>query len=877
MSDNNSPEDTTPLSVQTVDSKGKAPKRRVATITAAWSSYTKARNANMKRDQRFADIAGIYAGFPPTPPITQERNGMADMPNINTKQFQAKVDTYRNTWMAMAAQGDGYVEVLAEHDDPMEAERRGKVLTEEVNSAIRRWDNPDFEQGNQYILETAARDTQMALFGVGISFFPDSIDFRFKMIPTRRVMLPEGTRLSMDNTSAMWIEDQMSVTDLYQKSDLPGWNKGAILRNLYEHVELTSQTSQRRFTYSEWVNQIRNNDAWLLSEFLPVRLIHMFTKEFDGTITHSTFTDLFGSGKTSEELTKEKGEDADSFIYDKKGIAKRWQQVIVPFADNAGPECDWHGVKGFGDLIFDGCHLNNLMFNRAAMGAVVANMLMFKGMSESDTQKLDQITMTQFGIMAPGLELEQVRFQADIEGALAIVGTGSQFLAENTRISPQNDKTTTGEQPTATQVTADRADRAQFSTLQIMVYRSVGLDVLFSEMYRRLAQPESKYPVAWGGGEVAKRFRDRCAKRGIPDDELMDVKCVRANRNIGSGDLSLDLMKGKELMGIATPGKGQLNARKEIVAALKGVEMVSSFVEEEEPQPGQSDVQINTENSLIQLGQAPIAYGFQEQEKHIASHMQLMAEAAQAVTQITKQGISPQEIEGAKKLSNLMAAGIAHIGQHIQLMASIPRAGNQPALYEKAVAELTKQLNNMQQLEQSLLEDIQKADVQAQPPQQSPEMMKAQQDMQIKQAQAQQDMELKDKAHHAKLGNLAVTTQARTQMKVEDHQLSSQFKDKEKRQQLFHQQAQNAQGLTIKEGQSAQDEAHREIDMHHGLITESAAHAQALDHAEKEHELSKRHARSEHKQEKEESKQTFKRELSHAKKIAKEKPKPNNK
>lgn len=816
----------------------------------------------MKRDQRFADIAGIYAGLPPTPPSTQEANGQSDMPNINTKQFQAKVDTYRSTWMAIAAQGDGYVEIMAEHDDPMEAERRGKVLTEEMNSAIRRWDNPDFEQGNQYILETAARDTQMGLFGIGIAFFPDSIDFRFKVIPTRRVLLPEGTRLSLDNCSAIWIEDQISVTDLYDKCGKTGWNDKAILRNLYEHVELTSQTSQRRFTYSEWVNQIRNNDAWLLSEFLPIRLIHMFTKEFDGTVTQCTFTDLFGTGRADNT---EKDQDANSFIYERINTAKRWQQVLIPFADNAGPENDWHGVKGFGDLIFDGCHLNNLMFNRGATGAVLTNMLMFKGMSESDTQKLDQITLTNLGIMAPGLEMEQQRFQADIEGALQIVGMGSQLIAENTRISPQNDKTTTGDQPTATQVAADRADRAQFSTLQIMVYRSVGLDVLFSEMYRRLAQPASKYPESWGGGEVAKRFRDRCKKRGIPEGELMDVKCVRANRNIGSGDLSLDLMKGKELMGVATPGKGQLNARKEIVAALKGVEMVSAFVEEEQPQPGQEEVQIDNENNLIHLGQVPIAYGFQDQPKHVASHMQLLGQASQVVPQLLQQGINPQNLDGAKKLNNLMDAGIQHVGQHVQLMASIPRAGNQPALYEQMVAAITKQLNNLQQLSKSLADDIQKGDVQQQP-QQSPEMMKAQQDMQIKQAQAQQDMALKDQAHKAKLGNLAVTTQARTHMKVSDHQMTQMQKDAQKRQELLHNQAQGTQDMTIESAKAQQEMAIKQAEAKTKIETGAVETAQELQHEQLSHE-----------QEQEQAAERHAEELKLAKKKAAIKPKPKSK
>jgi len=760
--------ETSPLSIQTVSSDGKAPKRRMATSTAAFAAYIQMRQANMRRDARFGDIAGIYAGLPPTPPNVNERNGMADLPNINTKQFQAKVNTYTSTWTASNSQGDGFVEIAAENDDPMEAERRSKVLTEEVNRCIRLWDNPDFECGSQYVLESAARDSQMGLYGIGFAFMRDPIDFRFRMIPSRRVLVPEGTRLSMDNCPAMFIEDTISVTDLYGMCDKAGWKKSAILRSLYQRVEILSPTNARRFTFSEWVNQIRDNDTWLLNDFMPVRIIHGFVKEFDGTITQVTFTDLVegGSGKADVDSRnkgdKEYEDSATQFIYEKVKVAERWQQIIIPFADNAGPECDFHGVKGFGDLIFDGCHLNNLMFNRAATGAVLTNMLMFKGSSENDTQKMDQITLTNLGMMAPGLEFEQIKFAADIDGALSIVGMGSQLIAENTRISPQNEKTTTGDQPTATQVAADRTDRAQFTTLQVMIYRAVGLDVLFSEMFRRLAQPASKYPESWGGGKVAKRFRERCKKRGIPESELLDVKYVRANRNVGSGDMALDLMKGKELLGVATPGKGQLNARKEIVASLKGVEMVPAFIEEVEPLPGQPEAELSMEQNLIQLGQVPTAFGWQDQEKHVTAHMQLMGEAAEVVPQLMEQGIGPQNLEGAKKLNNLLEAGIQHVAQHLQLMGEVPRTNKQPSLYEQFSKIVEKNLHNLQQLNQAFGEDIQKADV-AQQPQMSPEMMKTQQEMQIRQAEAAQKLELDNMKAHAKLGNQAVAMQQRTE------------------------------------------------------------------------------------------------------------------
>lgn len=773
-----SPEDDTGngsvLSIKTVDSKGQAPKRRCSTPSAMWDGYQKARNMNVRRDARFGDIQGIFNGFPPTPPATQERNGMADLPNINTKQFQAKVMTYAGTWVALAAQGDGYAEVKARHEDSMEAERRSKLLTKHFNRAIRLWDNDDWEQGNQYILRSAARDTQMGLFGIGVAFFRDDKDFRWHIIPTRNVLVPDRTRLDLSNCPALWVIDEISVSDLYGMRGKDGWNDKAIERALYEHVELLTGTQNTGSNYSEWVNRIRNNDTWLFSEYNPVRMIHQFTMEFDGTISHSILTDLWANASSVERMSKLKEEDGNSFIYDKVKVAKRWQQVIVPFADNAGPECDWHGVKGFGDLIFDGCHLNNLMFNRAAIGAVLTNMLMFKGMNENDAQKLDQITLTNLGIMPVGLEMEQQRFQADIEGAMFMFNAGTQTISENTRISPQNEKTVTSEQPTATQVTADRADRAQLTSLQVMIYRSVGADVLFSEMYRRLSAPKSDYPESWGGGNVAKYFRECCERDGIPASELREIEYVRANRNGGSGDMMLDLMKAKELLAVATPGKGQLNARREVVSAVKGVEMVDAFIEEA-PMPTPQDAEIGLENNLLQLGQAPEVFGWQDPVAHVTKHLELMAQGAEVIPALTEQGIGPQNLEAAKKLNNFIAAGVAHVQGHLQMAASIPRTGKEPALYEQFVKETTKQITNLDRMNQAFGEEIAKAD-QAQQPQMSPEMMKAQNDIAIDNAKAEADIARKDAAAKAKLGNMAIQAQARTEAKAQQQQLDSHVK-----------------------------------------------------------------------------------------------------
>lgn len=783
--------------LRTVDQEGEAPSRRMATPSAAYGQYEKARDADIVRQQRFGQIAGIFAGFPPTPSQVKLRNGQADMPNINLKQFEAKVRQHAGNKTAITSKGMGWYDVEAEHDDPVERQKRSKYLTECFNWAIKKWDNTGFANGAQYIFWTATRNIQESLFGIGITFFPDEIDFRWKCVPTRRVLVPEGTDLTLENCPAIFIEDKMSVTELYRRRKKKGWNEKAILRNLYDRVEVMGQSARQQWTFAQFIENIRTNDQWLMANDLqPVYFVHVYAMEFDGTISHSIFTDLYGMSanpmsKDAQNLSNKEYADSDGFIYDKAKVGERWQQVWIPVADNPGAEGDYHGVKGFGDMLFDACHLNNLMFNRAAQGAILLNTLMFSGGSENDIQKLDQVTITNNGILYPGLQLEQIKFNADVNAATSIVGMGTNVMDSNARLFPQNDKTQSGEQPTATQVSFDRADQAQFTGDQIDFNRAVGLDIIGAEMYRRLAQPASKYPPSWGGGEVAAEFRKKCKEFGIPEEDLLKVKTVRANRNGGTGNMGIDVWKADQLMSIATPGDGQLNARKEKAAALKGWENVSAFVEDA-PKPEPEDVQIDNENLFIQGGKTPTAFPTQDHERHLQSHMALNAGLSQVVAQMDEVGVTPQNLQDALKLHAALDSGIAHAQQHVQFMAEIPRTEKRPALFEQLVKESVKQLHNLQQISDAFGEKIAAAAQQVQQAQPSPEMVKAQAEIEIMRMKAQAEIEVNQVKATARLGTDAVKTEAKREMQVGSAQLKGSLDAAKTQQQLEADAAQKA-------------------------------------------------------------------------------------
>jgi len=821
--------------VQTIDSKGKAPKRRIATPAAALTAYSTARNIEIRRDARFGCIAGIFAGFPPNDPAEMEKMGQADCPNINFRQFEAKVNTYVGNWTAINAAGSEWAEVRADFpEDPMEEERRSKKLSYHLNCALKKWDSTGFANGADYVINSAIRDTQMGVFGIGIAFYEDHLDWRWKPIPTRKFLVPEGTLINLSNCPVAFIEDDMSVPDFYAMRNKAGWNEKAVLAVLFLQTNRINQVTGRAQTYAEWIEYIRENDAWQYSEFPPVRFIHVFTKEFTdnankGSISHSIICDVTPPATASDD-NKILKESAQGWIYDKTDVAERWSQIVNIFCDNCGLEGKYHGVKGYGDLIYDGCNLSNLMGNRIATGSILNILPMFKSSSENDRQKMQQFKWTPFGVLNPGIDLEQIPLKTDLNSALNFFNLNTNLINQNSRTFPQNDTTEGGEKPTATQVNFDRADQAQFTGLQINFYRSTGLDPMFAEQYRRLAQPVGKYPESWPGGHIAKEFRENCKKDGIPVEDLMKVKWVRSSRNTASGNMGVDVMTSDQLLGIATPGQGQLNARYRKACALVGSDAARAFVEMVEAPPTIEDVVIDQENLAIQSGQTPAAFGFQPHDKHLGpgmpnGHMTVLAQIEQVGAQLMEQGLETS-LPAAEKLHGALLAGITHSEQHVAFMSELRRTGGRPPLFEQLVKEMNQAINTFKQFAETLGEAIEQAAQKAQPQQGNPEMMKAQAEIEIKKMKAEGEIEI----NAFKAQQKAENERFKMEAKAELQKMMAEFN-------LGLQAQMQALKLESDAAQKQQDLAHQTASATIDITKQAALGDQAIEQKKKEAEL----------------------------------------
>jgi hypothetical protein len=756
-----------------ISKDGKPPKSRMPTAESAHAAFEKCEQDAALDKARVISLRGIYDGHPPLSQSDLDECGLGDMPNINTKQFSGKIDAYCTAWLDLNTSGDSFTDVRAseEHVPPALIPQVSGLLTRFFDDAILDWAAPGTMNAGGYIRESAVRDTQMGLFGIGPAVFMDPFDWRFVAMPLHRVLVPRGTFLSMSNCQMMFIKWKLPLTTMFQyvRSGKAGWDEEAVLRAIHEH-KATKESSTYNANFLKWVNQFRNNDPDFTKFGAPeVKVAHTFIREFAES----------GESKISHHVICQGGLNEHGYLYSKLNAHDNWGNVITPFCDRVGPEGVWHGIKGFGDDIFDACHFQNTLFNWTATNAILNGLPMFTSADADSRNKLSRVKLTRMGILYPGITPQQLRLNLDIAGTMSLFSASTQIMDQNTRIyggqqTPQTSSHTG--RPSPTEIMNSVMSQTQFSSTQIKNYRTTGLDPLFAEMYRRLTA--DGYPEDMPGGKQAKAFRDKCEKAGIPKEVYQNVRFVRANRNGGTGNSAADFQRAQEVYNVATPGMGQLNARKDMIAALKGREVVASYVEDT-PQPAPEDKTIDLENQLFLAGQMPKAMPMEDHVRHLGmihpqaqGHIGSLLRAQQQAAQIQDNLDQYMAKIGSDPLIVMRAldAHIAHASQHLKFLQSSPLTAEASKPYAKVI-------NDVHGFAVQFAGNVQKALMKRRPnggidPKVAREMAITQAKIQSLDASTAADIKRKNLAHAVKLRNLQQAHEARQAMKVKDATLN---------------------------------------------------------------------------------------------------------
>src|SRR5690606_1634971 len=166
----------------TIDEKGNPPKERISTYGGLWRAYQDSIQADMVNDVRFTSLRGIYDRKAPQNPSELREQGLEDMPNFNTGEFTAKVDSYVSTLIDNNTGGYklATVRLKRKPENPPEvSDYYDEKATEFFNEAFTEWDDNSEVCGlSSYLMNTTVRDNQMGLFGIGPSNHTAVYDWR---------------------------------------------------------------------------------------------------------------------------------------------------------------------------------------------------------------------------------------------------------------------------------------------------------------------------------------------------------------------------------------------------------------------------------------------------------------------------------------------------------------------------------------------------------------------------------------------------------------------------------------------------------------------------------------------------------------------------
>lgn len=718
---------------------------------------------DQSRSYQRAVVKGCYDGNAPYSEAKRRRDGLAWSCNLNWLGLEGIIDSARVPYYALFSGVPTYANFKTNHalDNPDNGLWNQKIENR-FTCLLNRW--------TEFKWHMQACQFEMLFEGWGPLIHEDDSDWRFRAIPARSVLVPQGSASCLDKRLPfVVVRCQYRIHELARKIEdedsakAIGWKIGAV-QYAIKHATRGNGSSPA-WTDQPWeVWQQRFKNKELCSSYTDADVIncaHIFVQEFTGKVSHFIVT---------ESTMAAKNEEDKGFLFRHTDRFENYHQALHVCFQNTG-DGTWHSVRGIGLKSFKHEETRNRLNCRAVDNAFLASGMVLQGVDQKSTDKLQLMVQGMVTYIPPGTQFVQHRMGSDIEGVLSV----SRYLENqlNNKIghfsrSPSRDDGR-GEQPTATQVEFQAANDSRLSGAQIDNHYN-DLDGIYAEVFRR---------VLISSDPEAKRFRDECVEDGVPMEALKNMEYVRANRLSGYGSPQMRKMAMQESMTLVPMmnEEGKNNWLNEAIATTGGSDKVTLW----NPPMKQPDVDAamaTLENGAIVDGIQPLVVSGMNNVQHLTIHLDFAEQRLEPLKEAIEQGQGdPAALEDAYQL-------VAILGEHCQEhMAALESDSSRKQLAQYFNARL----KNLAAFHGKLRSAVRTAQAQAQEAQMEQQnanalgimdqakMQSAQLDMEIKARKAQNDINLKNtKAkNQANLQNYKAQTdnQRKTAVTVEDIRL----------------------------------------------------------------------------------------------------------
>jgi len=757
-----------PLDVAGLDPRtGEVPDKRVSTVDAARSIYNTMWTSDLGSSKNRSLIDAMFGGAPPFDPDDLVEIGQSERTNIDFGIAAAVKDQSLAQYYDLTASVPMLARVQTSYGTPEQQSDWNGIISEEYHRSLTEW--TEFEFNHQLLSD------QFVSHGVGVAYFEDETDWRYRITGLNEFKMPRGTKASEAEIEVCTVEREYLAHQLYafirepEVAEELGWNVEMVKQALM-HACLATPTPY----LADWEKleiELKNNDLlYGNSKAKRVKVVHMWVQEFSGKVSHMIFL------KDPLPADTGFGEAMEEFLYEKFERFDAPTRCFVTFTYGIG-NGTYHGIRGLGYKIYPHIQLINRMRCGMSDGALLSSALIVQP-SDASTRSLEDLTLSYFGpyaLFPSGLKIVEKATPDFRQNMMPVLADMTQTLQNNTIGFQSRAVTPEGQARTAYEVRAQLQQEATLSSASINLFYHPWKRLLW-EVYRRLSRRDAS--VLEPGGKEAVNFKKRCMARGVPAEALYNVTQVDPVRAVGNGSPAMRSMVLNQMMSMygALDQEGQAHLLRDNIAALVGQEAVGRYAAPigQPLRPPIDDKIAILENATMSHGTAvPVSPG-EDDFIHASRHLQALEELNQTLGQ-----------GQADPQASLMAmeAFLPHTSQHVQRLG-------QDKLRSQAVGLMRQKLQQLGATAKRLQDQLQAQQINAQKAQQ------AQAQRNAEQQQAQIRM-LQQKAAEAdamspKLRQQILESQAKMQMEAQRHQ-----------QEMAMNQAEMSQKLALKDAEMA--------------------------------------------------------------------------
>ncbi len=509
--------------------------RRVKDVASARSLYGKYLYQNTLRSQTFVATRNQLEGGRPYNPAELVKQGLGWQTNVNFGDAQAARDrTLLPYWRAVNS-APRLISVTIDETSP-DTGKWQAIIEEEYGRWNKRWEQ-------DYYVQYMRMAKDFVDFGPGMVMWEDKDNPRFKAVNVQRVYFPLDCQMSQDEWPCVAFVKGTSATELYSKirtkkdrkaSEYVGWNPDAV-KSAIIYSKNGQAWDGRDFT--KYQDMLVNNDIVISSDMQPLDVVWLYVKQFDGKITCCAF------------CVQSTGSD-DDFLYYKEDYTDDFRSIIGPVWYDTGASGMVHSIKGFGIKNYYYSIMQNRLKSRMIDGASMAMSLNFVRTSEApdESPPIEQYG----GVNLFPTGLTQLTTYPQYGQGLQVVEMLEQNSANNNSIYRQQ-QTQVQSSDTATQAKILAAQQGEVMEASMAIYLSQVGHNIFAQCLERLRRKGNSHPDA-------KRFRERCLERGVPDKILSDsFMIVTTGASAGLANPAIRAMKFQA--GLALSGSPGVNTR----------------------------------------------------------------------------------------------------------------------------------------------------------------------------------------------------------------------------------------------------------------------------------------------------------------------------